>query len=159
MTEAKGKTVSDSYSEQHHIVQTEHLNNIQTLFGGQLMSWMDTAAGAAGRRYSGLPVTMVAVDNMQISASARLGDTLAIRSRVTNVGRSSLEILVEVDIEEKDKSRKTISTAFFVGVVLDEDGRPTPAPPLIIETEEEQKLFDAAEKRKELRAYRREMQF
>ena len=159
MTEPEGRKVSDSYVEIKHIVKLEHLNNIQTLFGGQLMSWMDAASGASGIRYSGRDVTMVAVDDMQINAPARLGDTIIVRAKVTYVGRTSLEVLVETDIEAADKSRQTISKAFFVGVVLDKEGRPTPAPALLIETEEEQTLWNAAEKRKEFRAYRRTQQF
>ena len=157
MAESEGKKASDSYTEREYIVQTEHLNSMGTLFGGQLMSWMDAAAGAAGIRYSSMPVTMVAVDDMQIKAPAYPGDKLVYKSRVTHVGTTSMEILVEIDIEDTDKGRRTISQAYFIGVALDDDGRPAPAPPLLVETSEEQKHWEDAEKRKALRAKRREM--
>ena len=148
MAEPEGKRVRDSLTEQVHVVETEHLNHIQTLFGGQLMSWMDVIAGTTGGKHSGGGATVRAVDEMQITAPARLGDTLVYTARLTNVGRTSMEIFIEVDIEDADKSRKRISEAYFTVVALDNDGRATPVPPLIIETEEEQALWDAAEARK-----------
>ncbi|MDR0470012.1 MAG: acyl-CoA thioesterase [Peptococcaceae bacterium] len=158
MIEPEGKRVRDSYTEHVHVVETEHMNQIQTLFGGQLMSWMDVIAGAAGSKYCGKGVTVVAVDEMQITAPAKLGDTLVYRARVTNVGRTSLEIFIEVDIEDAEKNLKRISEAYFLTVALDEHGRPSPVPPLIIETTEEQSLWEAAERRKEQRNSRRAQQ-
>ena len=155
MTEQEGKRVSDSYMEQVHVIESEHLNRIQTLFGGQLMSWMDILAGAVGGHYSGGSATVVAVDELQIMSPAKLGDTLVYQARVTNVGKTSMEVLIEVDIEDADKTRKRISEAYVLTVALGENGRPTPVPPLIIETKEEQALWEAAEERKERRNKRR----
>jgi len=155
MTEQEGKRVADSYLEQAHIVEPEHLNQIQTLFGGQLMSWMDVIAGMVGSRHSGGGATVVAVDELQITTPARLGDTLVYKARLTNAGRTSMEVFIEVEIEGADKSRKRISEAYFLVVALDADGKSTPVPPLIIETEEERELWEAAERRKEQRNKRR----
>ena len=155
MPEQEGKKVSDSYLEQVHVVEPQHLNHMQTLFGGQLMSWMDTMAGTTGSRYSGGGATMVAVDEMQIMSPARLGDTLYYKAKVTNVGRTSMEIFIQVEAEGPVGKRRLISEAFILTVALDENGRPTPVPPLIIETKEEQELWEAGEKRKERRNSRR----
>jgi acyl-CoA hydrolase len=155
MTEPEGKRARDSYMEQAHIVEPQHMNHMQTLFGGQLMSWMDMMAGAAGSNYSGGGATMVAVDDMQIMSPGRLGDTLVYQARVTNVGRTSMEIFIEVDAEDEKKNRRRISEAYILTVALDEHGRPAPVPPLIIETEEERELWKAGEIRKERRASRR----
>jgi acyl-CoA hydrolase len=157
MTEPEGKRVRDSYVEQVHKVEPQHMNHMQTLFGGQLMSWMDIMAGATGSNYSGSGggATMVAVDEMQIMSPGRLGDTLIYQARVTNVGRTSMEIFIEVDAEDEEKNRRRISEAYILTVALDENGRPTPVPPLIIETEEERQLWEAGEIRKKRRANRR----
>ena len=158
MTDLIGKKVGESLTEMRYLIETQHLNNINTLFGGQLMSWMDVVAGVAGRSHADTPVTMVAVDNMQITAPARLGDTLILRAKVTNVGRTSMEILVEVEAESEDKAPRHVARAFFIAVVVDAEGRSTLSPPLIVETDEERKLWDDAEKRKELRKQRQAMQ-
>ena len=158
MPELEGKRVSDSYTEQVYTVEPQYLNHMQTFSGAQLLAWMDIIGGAAGTRYSGRNVTMVAMDEMQITSPAKLGDTLVYQARVTNVGRTSMEIFVEVDIEDAEKNRKRISEAYITSVALDEQGRPAPVPPLIIETEEEQALWEAAEKRKERRNSRRAQQ-
>lgn len=157
--ERTGKKACDSILEQVCIVEERHLNMFRHLFGGQAMTWMDLAAGGVARLYSGLEVTTVAVDDMIFTAPAELGDRLIVRGRVTNVGRTSMEVLVEVEIDaggEADQ-RRLIQKAHFVLVALDGNNQPAPVPPLIVETEEERERWEAAEKRKVLRKERREM--
>ena len=155
MAEPAGKRVADSYLEQVYIVEAQHLNRIQTFFGGQLLSWMDVIAGEVATRHSDGSSTMVAVDEMQVTTPAHLGDKLVYTGKLTNVGRTSMEIFVEVFIEDAEKNRKSISEAYIMTVALDDGGRPRPVPPLIVETEEEKALWEAAEQRKARRNSRR----
>jgi acyl-CoA hydrolase len=75
---------------------------------------------------------------------------------VTATFRTSLEILVSV--EGEDAMRGTIwptVTAFVTFVAVDEAMRPTPVPPLLIESEEERLLAEAAAERRAHRLARR----
>jgi acyl-CoA hydrolase len=155
MPDPEGKRVQDSYVEQVHVVEPQYLNHMQTFSGGQLMAWMDIIGAAASALHSGRGVTMVGMDELQIMSPARLGDRLVYQARLTNVGRTSMEVFVGVDIEDAEKNRRRISEAYVMMVALDDDGRPATVPPLIIETDEERKLWDAAEERKERRNSRR----
>ena len=47
------KRVSDSVTEQVHILTQANLNGYHRLFGGKLMSWMDIVAAVVARRHSG----------------------------------------------------------------------------------------------------------
>jgi acyl-CoA hydrolase len=66
----EGKAVKDSFTEQLQVVQQQHINGHQRLFGGQLMAWMDVVAGVVGRRHSGMQVTTASVDDLQFLAPA-----------------------------------------------------------------------------------------
>ena len=157
MGESEGKKARDAIVEQSRTVEEQDLNIFRHLFGGQAMTWMDIAAGVVAMNYAGTNVTTVAVDDMLFMAPAYMGDKLVVRGRVTNAGRTSMEVLVEVEKENEDGSRAIIQKAHFVLVALNDEFRPAPVPPLIVETEEERKLWEAAEKRKALRKQRREM--
>jgi acyl-CoA hydrolase len=74
-----------------------------------------------------------------------LGDLLTVSAEVTWTGRSSLETRVVVSAENVLSGEVThTSTAYLVYVALDEDGRPTAVPSLILETEEEKRRFERA---------------
>ena len=156
MAEVKGKSVRESLTEQVQVVQQQHINGYQRLFGGQLMAWMDVVAGVTGRRHSGCTVTTAALDDLQFLAPAYIDNLIIITGRVTHVGRISMEIRVDVDVEEGEGEmrRRPLNRAYFVMVALDELDRPTPVRPLLLETAEEREEWEAAEKRRQLRKER-----
>jgi acyl-CoA hydrolase len=152
----KGKRAAESLTEQVQVVQQQHINGYQRLFGGQLMAWMDVVAGVTARRHSGHVVTTAFVDNLEFLAPAYINNLVIITGRVTHVGRTSLEVLVDVEVEAMDSSRKPLNRAYFVMVALDAADRPVSVPPLILETEAEREEWAAAEKRRAYRQGRRQ---
>jgi acyl-CoA hydrolase len=82
---------------------------------------------------------------------------VTVMAEVTWVGRTSLETRVVVTAEDVLTGAVThTNTAFFVYVALDENGRPTPIPPLICETEAEKTRFREAEERRQARLHQRQ---
>ena len=142
------KKVSDSFTEQVHILSQGHLNGYSRLFGGQLMGWIDVVAAVVARRHSGRNVTTAVVDMLQFQAPAYANDTVLILGKITYAGRTSMEIKVTVYVEELSGERKLINTAYVVMVALDENERPTEVPGLILETEEERTEYENAKLRK-----------
>ena len=57
-------------------------------------------------------------------------------------------------VEHLDGTRTLVNRAFAVYVALDENDKPTPVPPFIPETEEEQADWEAAVKRRNIRLAR-----
>ena len=141
------KRVSDSVTEQVHILSQGSLNGYKRLFGGQLMSWIDVVAAVVARRHSEKNVTTAVVDMLEFKAPAYANDTIFIVGKITYAGRTSMEIKVTVYVEELSGERKLINTAYVVMVALDENERPTKVPGLILETEEELKEYEAAKAR------------
>ena len=140
--------VSDSFTEQVHILSQGNLNGYSRLFGGQLMGWIDVVAAVVARRHSGRNVTTAVVDMLQFQAPAYANDTVLILGKITYAGRTSMEIKVTVYVEELSGERKLINTAYVVMVALDENERPTEVPGLILETEEERTEYENAKLRK-----------
>lgn len=146
------KKVSDSITEQVHILTQGSLNGYQRLFGGQLMSWIDIVAAVVARRHSGKNVTTAAVDMLEFKAPAYANDTVLIVGKLTYVGRSSMEVKVTVYVEELNGNRKLINTAYVIMVALDENEKPAEVPRLILETEEELLEYENAKLRRARRA-------
>ena len=145
------KRVKDSITEQVHILSQGNLNGYRRLFGGKLMSWMDVVAAVVARRHSERNVTTAVVDMLEFKAPAYANDTICIIGKITYVGNTSMEVKVDVFVEELTHERRLINTAYFVMVALDENEKPTKVPGIILETEEEIQEYEKAKLRKERR--------
>ncbi len=145
------KRIKDSITEQVHILTQGNLNGYRRLFGGKLMSWMDVVAAVVARRHSEKNVTTAVVDMLEFKAPAYANDTICIIGKITYVGNTSMEVKVDVYVEELTHERRLINTAYFVMVALDENEKPTKVPGIILETDEEKLEYEKAKLRKEWR--------
>lgn len=148
MAEREMKRVEESFTTQVQILTQGNLNGYQRLFGGKLMAWMDIVAAVTARRHSGKNVTTASVNNLSFNAPAHANDTVVITGEVIYVGRTSMDIRVCAYVENLDGNRKFINRAYFTMVALDENEKPTEVPGLIIETEDQQRRWDEAARRK-----------
>ena len=145
MSERKMKRASESFTTQVQVLTQANLNGYSRLFGGQLMSWMDIVAAVTARRHSGRNVTTARVNELSFHAPAHANDTLVITGEICYVGRTSMEVNVCVYVEALNGARSLINEARFIMVALDENERPCEVPGLIIETEKQQRIWDAAD--------------
>ena len=153
---AEIKKVEDSLTEQQYLICPAHINHYGRLFGGQLLKWIDELAGIVAIRHCGCTVTTAAIDNLQFRAPAYTGDMIVLRGWVTCVGKSSMEVRVDTYREALDGRREMINEAYIDMVAIDCHGKPQEVPGLLIETEEQEKEWDAAQKRRQLRKERRQ---
>ena len=152
-----GRRASESASESAQLVLPHHANVHGTVLGGTVMHWIDLTAAIVANRHCRRPVVTAAIDEMSFDAPILVGELALLRGRLMLVDRSSMEIRVEVESENLlSGERRHTSTAFVTFVALDPDtGRPTPAPPLILETEADRAEHVQAVKRRRLRLERR----
>lgn len=143
----KPKSASESYTEQVQILLSSYMNGAKRLFGGKLMAWIDIVAAVTARRHCGQNVTTAAVDSLEFLGAARVNETIVLSGRVTYTGTTSMEVQVQTHVEELNGAKRLINTAYVVLVALDENDRPAPVPPLLIETPEEQKQWEEARQR------------
>ncbi len=138
------------------IVRPQYCNGMSRarLFGGQLMSWIDTIATVAARRYAQCEVTTLCVDNLTFMEPAYANDTVVQKAQVTWTGHTSMEVRVDSYVEQLSGKRQLINRAYLVFVALDDGERPTAVPPFEPDTEEEKRELEAALKRREIRLKR-----
>jgi acyl-CoA hydrolase len=136
----------------NEIVLPNDTNTLNNLMGGRLLHLMDIGAAMAAQKHSNRIVVTASVDNVSFKAPIRLGDVVTIHAKITRSFNSSMEIRIDVWSENIPSGRKEKSNeAYYTFVAVDQTGRPIPVPTVTVETEEEQKLFDGALRRRQLR--------
>ena len=147
----EGRTPAYSYTEQVHLVNSADLNGYKRLFGGVLLSWLDVVAATVARRHTHSNVTTASIDSLRFVAPAHANDLVVLCGKVTHTGRTSLEVCVRTFVESIDGTRTLINEAYFVMVALDENEKPTEVPPVLPQTEEERRDYEAGARRREER--------
>jgi acyl-CoA thioesterase YciA len=97
------------------------------IFGGWLMSLMDSGAGLiAARRSKGRAVT-VARDGVVFHEPVSVGDEISVYGEITKVGRTSLTIAVETWRRHRHEDTAVkVTEATFTFVAVDQNSRPRP---------------------------------
>ncbi|ABS25396.1 acyl-CoA thioesterase [Anaeromyxobacter sp. Fw109-5] len=134
------KPASASRVEVTHLVMPGDANSLGTAFGGMVMQWTDLAAGMAAMRHARLPVVTASLDQLSFLAPVRIGHMAILVAHVTAVFATSMEVNVEVSTEDpRTGERRRCCDAYLTFVALDDAGRPTRAPPLLTESEDERR--------------------
>jgi acyl-CoA hydrolase len=152
MSDLTPKRAADSQTEMVQVVLPNDANPLGFILGGTVMHLIDIAGAIACHRHTRTLLVTAAVDDLQFLCPIKVGDMIILRSRVTCVFTTSLEVQVEVFSEETlTGTRKLTSRAFLTFVAVDRAGGRVQIPPLLIETEEERRVCEEAKARRELR--------
>jgi acyl-CoA thioesterase YciA len=113
------------------VAQPKDTNVNGDIFGGWVLSQMDTAGGVCALERAGGRVVTVAVDAMSFLAPVKVGDVLCVYTEVERVGRTSIGVHVEAWARRfVTREREKVTEAKFTFVAIDNDGRPTPVHPV-----------------------------
>ena len=154
----EGRPVCDSSVVMTEMVLPTHTNSLNSVFGGVIMSWIDICAAISAQRHCSRPVVTASIDALDFHRPAYQGWVITLKSCVNFVAKSSMEVGVSVEAEHLVKKQKyKIASAYLTFVALDDHGKPMAAPPVIPQTEEEKRRFEAAKKRRELRLKHRQL--
>ncbi len=152
MKEKKGKSPSESSVESRYLVMPQHANPYGTIFGGIIVSWIDMVASMAAQRHCGKEVVTVAIDSLSFKEPVHIGEQVIVRASVNYVGRTSMEVGVEVIRVEPASGKETLATtAFLTFVALDKNKKPAAVKPIDPRTAQEKKRFNEALLRVEAR--------
>jgi acyl-CoA hydrolase len=148
----KAKRPQDTFIVMSELVLPNDTNVLGNLMGGRLMHWMDIAAAIAAQKHCNCPVVTASVDNVSFSNPIKLGNLLTIEAKLTRSFNTSMEVYLRVWGEDLMSQYKYLSNeAYLTFVALDPNGKPRKVPELIPETTEEQKMYDGALRRRQLR--------
>ena len=151
MEEKKIATQSTKIS-MSEMVMPNDTNNLNTLFGGKLMYWMDMAAAICANNHTNSVVVTASVDNITFKAPIHKGDIVTLNAFITRVFNTSMEVFIEVTAQNTNKKEKIESnTAFFTFVALNQKGKPIKVNEIYPENKNDKKLFDGALRRRQLR--------
>jgi acyl-CoA hydrolase len=132
-------------------------NTAGFVHGGTVMKMCDEVAALAAIRHSRCRVVTGGVDRMIFLERVELGDLVTFRASVNAAWRTSMEVGVRVEAERPGRGElRHTSSAYLTMVAVDENGRPTPVPPLLTESPEEARREREAQTRRDNRLAERE---
>ncbi|MBX2922991.1 MAG: acyl-CoA thioesterase [Chitinophagaceae bacterium] len=146
------KKAQDSLVMMTELVLPNDTNVFGNLMGGRLMYWMDIAAALSAQKHANAPVVTASVDNISFENPIRLGNAVYIEAKVSRAFNSSMEVHMRVWGEDlKNQYKYKSNEAYYTFVALDASGKSSPVPQLVPETEDENRLFEGAMRRRQLR--------
>ena len=152
MTNEKGKSPSESTVETRYLIMPHQANPQGTAFGGVIVAYIDMVAAMAAQRHCGKEVVTAGIDSLAFKEPIRIGDHVALKATVNYVSRSSMEVGVQVTREDPYTGQKAMATtAYLTFVALDENKKPTPAPPILPQSDEEKRRYENAKLRVQTR--------
>jgi acyl-CoA hydrolase len=151
------RPVRDSQSEMAEIVLPNDANPLGALLGGRLMHWIDLAGAMAMHRHARSYAVTASVDHIDFLVPVRVGDLVILKSSVNRVFHTSAEIGVKVFVENYlADTAQHVASAYLTFVAVDAAGKRVEVPPVIPETEEQQRRYEDAGRRRDSR--RRELE-
>jgi len=145
------KTPKESLTILTDLVLPGETNPLDNLFGGELLARMDRASSIAARRHCKRIVVTASVNHVVFTKAVPVGSVLTIEAKVSRAFRTSMEIFVDVWIEDRESGDKTkVNEGIYTFVAVDETESPVKVPQLVPETDVEKERFEGALRRKQL---------
>lgn len=120
--------------------------------GGALLKLLDEVAYACASRYAGHYTVTLSVDQVVFREPIHVGELVTFLAAVNYTGRSSMEVGIRVVTENvRTQTSRHTNSCFFTMVALDDDGQPTPVPPLQPVTDEQRRRYAQAQQRRQIR--------
>ena len=139
-------------TEMTWIVMPGQINALGTIFGGQVMAWIDVCAAVSAQRFARSEVVTVGMDRLSFKTPIHQGDVVVLQGMVNWSGRSSMEVGVRVEKEDpRTGQREHTSTAYLTFVALDDEGRPCVTPKLSPKTDAQRRRWREAVVRRRAR--------
>ena len=142
---------ADSLTILTDLVLPSETNPLNNLFGGELLARMDRAASIAARRHCRRITVTASVNHVAFNRAIPLGSVVTVEAKVSRAFKSSMEIYLDVWIEDRESGQRTkANEAIYTFVAVDDTGGPVEVPELIPQTDLEKQRYDAALRRKQL---------
>ncbi len=149
----KAKKISESETIMTEMIMPNDTNPIGNLMGGNLLRWMDIIGGICAGKHCEAYVVTASVDNVSFQKPIKLGDVITLKATVTRAFNTSVEVNVDVYAADiKGGNNRMCNHAYFTFVgISDDTAKPIKVPPVVPLSKEEQKLYDGALRRREMR--------
>jgi len=108
------------------VAMPRETNPYGTIFGGIILSYIDQAGFVEARRHGDLDWVTAAVDKVEFHAPVHVGDVVNYHSYTTRLGKTSLDVCVEVIAERFHTHTQVRVTTARLTMVGMKDGKPHP---------------------------------
>lgn len=151
------KTVSETRSIISEVMQPSDSNFLDKVFGGRILAMIDLCAYVTSAKFSGTFCVTASFDRVDFHEPIEVAELVTLEGHVTFVGRTSMEVTIEVYAMnvQKGLTRHT-NTARVTMVAIGPGGKPMEVPRLITETREDRLRFLEGKLRRELRAIQKD---
>jgi acyl-CoA hydrolase len=113
-----------------HMMLPTNANPDGHIHGGDIMKYIDDAAGVVAMKHARTTVVTASIDRLDFHKPVHIGNLLILKASLNATGRTSMEIGVRVEAENLRTGVVThIASAYLTFVALDDNKRPTPVPP------------------------------
>jgi len=148
----EGKRMRDSSVVMDQMMNPQDANPAGNVHGGVVIKIIDEAAGVVAARHARSNVVTASIDRMDFHNPVFVGDVLFFAASLNLVGKTSMEIGVRVEAENLITGVvRHAASAYLTYVALDAQGKPQEVPPLILESEDEQRRNREARERRAVR--------
>ncbi len=152
MSQDTSAFVAASTAEMLELVLPNDANILGNILGGKVMHLVDVCAATAAIRHCRRPVVTASIDYLEFRHPIKVGEMIIIKAALNRAFRTSMEIGAKVWSENlRTGEHKHTSSAYLTFVALDDNGRPTMAPPYQPVTAEETRRWHDANVRREHR--------
>ena len=119
---------------------------------GVVLRNIDLIGAIVAMRHARTSVVTVSIDRMDFLATGRVGEVMYFKGYINYVGNTSMEVGVRVETEDLQTSHLChAASAYLTFVAVDAERKPTPVPPLRLETPDEHRRFGEARQRRDMR--------
>ncbi len=150
--EPRPATVAASRASVVRLMVPTDANFTGNVFGGSILEEIDRVAYISAGRHAQANCVTASFDRVDFIAPVHVGELVTFDAELTYVGRSSMEVRVEVRSEEVQSRRvRPVAQAYVTMVAVDATLCPIPVPPLALETDPQRARFEEGRKRMEAR--------
>jgi acyl-CoA hydrolase len=140
---------SDSLTQMTEYVLPQHANALGSVFGGQIMAWVDLCGAICAQRHAGRMAVTAFVDDLKFEQPVRVGEVVRLQAQVTAAFGTSMEIEVVVEGEDAATGRRwPCVDARLTFVAIDAAQKPASVPKLLLDTEGVRASQAAGERRR-----------
>lgn len=135
------------------ILMTPDLANFSgAVHGGALLRLLDQVAYSCASRYCKSYVVTLFLDQVYFRQPVNVGDLVTFKANVNFTANTTLEVGIrtEAALPTEDETRHVMS-CYFTMMAKNEQGEPMTVPPLPIDSDVEQRLFESGRMRREMR--------
>jgi acyl-CoA hydrolase len=132
------------------LMTPEYSNFFGNVHGGQVLKMADNLAYVCAARYAAGVCVTASVDRVDFYEPVHVGELLNLVARINYVGRSSMEVEIDVYAEEIATGTVRHTNSCHLTMVALADGKPTPVPRLVCRTREDKARYIQAKMRREM---------